>query len=309
MENDLQKFFSKFVDECKYSRRLRSETLRGYEAIFKLFCLIMPEVKSTQLLTREMLNEFFKRLQTRTRIVGKNTERVGLQDSTVKTYSNKLNAFFVWLMQEKIIKNNPLEHIKLRHPVYTDQRALSREEVQKILASVSLHSTNSLMLKRDTAMIHLLLFTGLRAGEFVSLRVIDVDMEKHLITVRAETSKSKKTRHIPMHPTLVLHLEEYFKERRKGNYKTEYLFVSSNEDKGLTRHGLKHWVGRLIKLSGVKFHLHRFRHSFACNLYKSGANLLKIQALMGHADIKMTMSYLRSIKYEDTREDILKLLV
>ena len=134
-------------------------------------------------------------------------------------------------------------------------------------------------------------------------------MDKKTITVRAETSKSKRSRVVPIHPTLYLYLQEYIKERNKDNYKTEYLIVSSGGDRGLSTHGLKHWVNRLIALSGVKFHLHRFRHTFACNLAKQNISILKIRDLMGHKSIKMTEVYLRSIITEDLRNDINKLSI
>ncbi|HEV7702219.1 MAG TPA: site-specific integrase [Candidatus Paceibacterota bacterium] len=298
-KTDLRKLFEEFVDECKYSRGLRLPTINAYIAVFSHFSKIMPEIDKVEILTRPMLNEFFKRIKTRTRIVGRNTPKVGLEDSTVKTYSRKLNAFFVWLVQRKLMIENPLNGITLKNPEYKDQRALTDEEVRKILTAVNMYSKNSLFLRRDTVMLYLLFFCGLRAGEFISLRVIDIDMEKRILTVRAETSKSKKTRYLTMHPTLIFHLREYINERNKLGYKTEHLFVSTSGDRGLTRHGLKHWVKRLIKLSGVKFHLHRFRHSFACNLAKNNTPIVMIQKLMGHSDIKMTMSYLRSITCED----------
>ena len=165
------------------------------------------------------------------------------------------------------------------------------------------------MLKRDTAMVSVLFFCGLRLGEFISLKVMDVDMEKGMLTVKSETSKSRRSRPIPIHPTALLHLREYLKERNIDGYTTADLFVSHNEDKGLSRAGLKHWVKRLIKLSGVKFHLHRFRHCFATNLARNDVQTAKISKLMGHTDIRMTMVYLRSIDTEDLQVDINKLSI
>jgi site-specific recombinase XerD len=308
-KNNLQQLFEEYINECRYSRGLRTQTVVGYKAVFSHFSAMMPEVTEVRSLTVEMLNEFFKRIKTRERIVGKNTLKVGLEDSTVKTYGNKLNAFFVWSIRRKLITENPLSHIKLRHPEYKDKRALETGEVHKIFTAVTLHSKTPLILRRDTAMVALLFFCGLRLGEFISLQVIDIDMEKQILSVRAETSKSKKTRYVPIHPTALLHLREYIKERNKSGYKTEKLLVSSNSDKGLSRHGLKHWVKRHSKLSGVKFHLHRFRHAFACNLARNNANIIKIQKLMGHADPRMTSTYLRSITVEDCRDDINKLSI
>jgi site-specific recombinase XerD len=309
MKKDLQQLFKEYIDECQHSKGLRPETIKSYKIVFDHFSKMMPEVTTVELLTRETMNEFFKRIKTRTRIVGRNTPKVGLEDSTVRTYGTKLSTFFTWLIQKELITKNPMDYIKLRHPEYKDKRALENEEVKKIFSAIVLHSINPLILKRDTAMVSTLFFCGIRLGEFISLQVTDVDIEKQMLTVRSETSKSKITRHIPIHPTLLLHLKEYIKERNIRKYTTSDLFVSSLEDKGLSRHGLKHWVKRLIKSSGVKFHLHRFRHCFATNLARNDVQTVKISKLMGHTDIRMTMAYLRSIDAGDLQDDINKLSI
>jgi len=270
---------------------------------------MMPEVTSPRTLTVERLNEFFVRICKRERIIGKNTKKIGLTISTIHTYGRKLNAFFEWLVLREFFPENPLDKIKLPRPEYTDSRALRKVEVEKILAAVTLRSYNSLILRRDNAIVSALLFCGIRAGELVALQVRDVDLIKQTITIRGETSKSKKTRILHIHPTFMLHLREYFAERIKHRYRTPSLFVSNNVDSGLTKEGMKHWVKRMIEKSGVKFHLHRFRHTFATSLGNEGVSPLKIQKLMGHADIKMTMVYLRSLMAEDMEDDINKLSI
>ena len=309
MGKTLQQLFVEYISECQHSKKLRPETIKSYKIVFDHFSTMMPEVTTPESLTREMLNEFFKRISTRERIVGRDTVKTGLEDSTIKTYGTKLSTFFTWLIQQRIITENPLQYIKLRHPQYNDKRALEDEEVRKIYSAIVLHSQNSLMLKRDTAMVSLLFFCGLRLGEFISLQVMDVDMAKRMLTVKSETSKSKRTRYIPIHPTALLHLREYLKERNIHGYRTADLIISTLEDKGLSRAGLKHWVQRLIKLSGVKFHLHRFRHCFATNLARNDVQTVKISKLMGHTDIRMTMAYLRSIDAGDLQDDINKLSI
>ncbi len=304
MKKDLQQLFKEYTEEREYSSGLRPQTLKSYKEVFKHFTTTMYEVKNVEDLTTEMMNVFFKRIKTRTRIVGRNTPKVGLAHSTIKTYANKMNAFCEWLIVRNYMKENPLKTIKIPYPEYTDSRALSNEDIVKIISAVSLHPENTLIFKRDTMMLYLLFYCGLRKGELIGLRVIDVDREKRLLIVRPETSKSKKTRYVPINPTLLFHINEYIQERNNKGYKTSSLIVSSSRDEGLTTHGVKHWVKKLIKTSGVKFHIHRFRHSFACNLAKGNTGISKIQKVMGHADPRMTSSYLRSIKAEDCRDDI-----
>jgi integrase/recombinase XerD len=308
MDNNLKKLFAEYLQECQYSSGLRAATMRGYRAVFFLFINLMPEVITTNMLSPAMVTEFFKRLQTRERLIGRGTIKIGVKNSTIKTYWSKLNSFFEWLQKKGYLKSNPFMNIKKPpQPRYEDSRALKDEEVDKIIAAAILKATSPLSLRREIAMISLLFYTGLRRGELVSLQIKDIDLEKGRLTIRAETSKSKKTRIVPMHPTLIMHLKDYIDERNKNQYKTEHLLVSTHGDTGLTRDGLRHWERRLNKLSGVKFHLHRFRHSFATNLAKKDVGIVKIQKLLGHASLSMTERYVRSIISEDLQDEINKL--
>jgi integrase/recombinase XerD len=304
---DLIQLFEEYLKECTYCTKLSPETIRGYTAVFILFLRVMPEVTSIQFLTREMLVEFFKRIETRQRIVGRNTIKIGVKRSTIKTQWSKLNAFFAWLEKKNYILTNPLANIKPPYPIYDDPKALTDSEILKIYTAATLRSCNSLMLRRDTMMISLLLYCGLRKSELISLRVNDIDLEKREVNIRSETSKSKTTRILKLHPTLVLHIRDYLKERNSRGLKNENLIITNRADKGLTREGLKHWIKSLRGKSGVIFHLHRFRHTFACKLADADVHPFKIQKMMGHTSIVMTLKYVRSMKTEYMQDDINKI--
>ena len=306
-EKNLQQLFDDYVKECQFSSRLSKETVRGYTEVFKLFLTLMPEITEVKYLTAEMLSEFFMRLQTRERNVGKNAITSGVKDSTIKTYWSKLNSFFTWLYSKSILQDNPLKSIKPPVLFYEDQKAIADADIRKLYSSITLYSQTALNLRRDTAMISLLIFCGLRLGELISLEVRDIDFERRLLSVRSQTSKSRRARHIPIHPTLLFHLQDYIAERNRRKYTTEYLIVSTSGNHNLSRQGLKHWVKHLRQKSGIKFHLHQFRHSFACNLAKRDVNAIKIQKLLGHSSLNMTMTYLRSMQTEDLQDAINKL--
>jgi len=267
----------------------------------------MPNVETPCSISAENMNYFFKKLQTRKRIVGKGEERVGVKASTVFTYWSRLNSFFRWLENNNHLENNPLPRMRPAQPQYEDKKSLSKSELQKILVAIDLYSTTSFLLKRDKAIIYLLFYCGLRRGELLSLRVVDVDFVKGKITIKGATSKSKKTRELPLNPVLEMHLRDYISERNNKKYKTEYLLASSNQDEKFSVHGLKHWVKKFVELSGVKFHLHQFRHTFACGLAADGIGSYKLQKLMGHTDLRMTDRYLRSMGVEDFRNEINRL--
>ena len=307
---DVKKVINEYLADCRYPGGLSQETIRGYRQVLETFInpKIMPEVKSVKDLVPEIMREFFKRLETRKREVGRGEIRIGIKQSTRKTYWSKLNSFFVWLVLNGYIEKNPFDQMKKPdEPVYDDKRSLEDDEIDQIIAAVHNHSKNTLILRRDIAMLSVLMYCGLRKTEMRLLQVKDVDWERRLLTVRAETSKSGETRRLRMHPTLLMHLQEYVDERKKRGYKTPHLFVSNNGDRTLSAHGLIHWIRRLVSLSGVKFHLHRFRHTFAIKLEEQNVGITKIQKLMGHKKLRMTQRYLRSKGAEDFGDEIDKL--
>src|SRR5438128_1147681 len=93
--HDLRRLHDQFVSEQRYSTRLAPTTLQAYRTSFTLLLSLMPALSLGQL-TPESLTEFFRRLETRKRRVGRG-ERLGVTASTVATHRGKLGRFFSWL--------------------------------------------------------------------------------------------------------------------------------------------------------------------------------------------------------------------
>ena len=266
LENGLERLFGDYLSVCRYSKRLSPKTIRSYSEVFSTFSKIMPEIRELQDLCPQMMTEFFKRISTRERTVGKGVIVVGVMPSTVKTYHNKLMAFFKWLEYNGHLEGHSLTKriTGPPEPVYDDHKALTDGEVSKIIASITLFSMeDDFVHGRDLAIASLLLYTGVRKGELLALRIGDVDFASRKLLVRGRTSKSKRDRYIPMHFSLVSHLRSYLREREKRSSTCASLITSSRRDAPLTEHGLKFWVNKYKRLSGVDFHIHRFRHTLS----------------------------------------------
>lgn len=306
-KHTLEELFNRYVEICEYSLRRRPATVQSYKDTFRLVTELMPELKYPHNLSETKMNEFFRILQTRKRLVGKNKKVTGVKDSTIASYWSKLNPFFIWLESNRYIDRSPLAYIKKPKAEYENKPALKKGDIEKLYSTILLHSPNGLTLKRDTAIVSTLFFCGVRKSELLALQVRDVDLDKKILTIRGATSKSKRTRRIPINPTLQIHLKDYLEARKK--FTSQYLFVSTKKDSGITHFGITHWVKRMKKYSGVKFHLHQLRHTFACNLAKNNISLAKLQKLMGHVDLRMTERYVRSLGVEHLVDDILKLSI
>lgn len=283
---------------------LRPATTKSYREVFRQFLALAPEVQYVDDLTPHAVDAFFQRLRTRQRKVGKSDIRTGVKPSTQRAYGSKLHSFFDWLCARGHLVTNPVDRSQLPRAEYTDQRALKREEVDRILSAIVQCAPNRFLRKRNLAILTLFLFAGLRRTELLSLKVHDLDLDRRTLTVRGETSKSKFTRSVPLAIEAVTKIEDYLQERRLRGVKHANLWVGSRIDQPFTKHGLKHLVQKLKERSGVAFHVHRFRHTYACMLGRNNVSAVKIQKLLGHTDLRMTQTYLRSLGVEDIRESV-----
>lgn len=288
-----------YFTECEHIRRLRPQTIKSYKELFSGFLKIMPEIKFVSDLSRVTLNIFFNRISAKT--------SDGVKTSTIRTYFDKIMVFFRWLESYEFVSPGSLSQgsIKPPRPNYEDSRSLSTEQISKIISSIAQDGINSpLQFKRDMLIINLLLNTGIRRGELLGIKISDVNWETRILKVDGETSKSKRSRNIPINSTLFQSLISFTIERKSHKIRSDYLIVSIRRFTPLTQDGLKHWVNKYVKLSGVRFSLHQFRHTFACTLAKNNTDISSIKGLLGHRNSSTTERYLRSIKPEDARDQL-----
>lgn len=303
----LSELFDIYIMQCEYSKQLRPQTLKSYREVFNTFQKIMNEMRNVTDLYPQMMNEFNKRLNTRKRTVGNKFIHTGVKKSTIKTYYTKLIIFFKWLENNNYLEEGYLTSKieKPSNPIYDDERALSEKNISKIIATISLYTLGDLFAyKRDLLIMNLFIYTGIRKGELLALKIQDINFEERKLFISGKTSKSKKNRSIPLHPLLIIQLKSYLETRKLRYSTTNQLIISIRQDSPLTQYGLKHWVSRYKKLSGVRFHVHQMRHTFACSLAKVNADISIIMKALGHSNIYTTQQYLRSINSEHARSYI-----
>lgn len=305
MNENINNLFDKFIDECRYVRQRSDSSIIGYKASFHLLQAIFPDI-CCNTIDKDMLVEFFRQLESRPRLIGSKQEvRRGVKATTIATHRSKLNTFFTWLKDNGHIKKNPFDNIPYPDVNYDDKKFLRKEELEKIIAAIFTdYDSDPFLRKRNIAIIYVLLYCGLRRNELINLKCREINLEKEEITIEGETSKSRRTRIIPMHSQVKAVLIDYLNERKKLSYTTPYLFVSKNRDEKLKLSGFKHFIDNLKKKSGVKFSAHPFRHTFAVNALANGSDIIKLKQLLGHRDIRMTATYLRCLPTEIMRQDV-----
>lgn len=156
---------------------------------------------------------------------------------------------------------------------------LSEEEVKQLIDGVRN--------QKHRAILSTIYAAGLRVSEACHLRVSDVDSSRML--VRVEQGKGAKDRYVPMCRALQQELRDYWKKFRPSHY----LFPGRRGRPIATRH-----VYRVCRDAGEAAGIrqsvnpHLLRHSFATHLLDRGANILQIQAILGHTCLKTTAKYI-----------------
>ena len=134
--------------------------------------------------------------------------------------------------------------------------------------------------------------TGLRRSELCRLKVQDIDSER--MVLRVVHGKGGRDRDVPLSPTLVAALREYWRWMRPETY----LFPGTKDgwraDRPITTKPVWEAVRFAAARAGIEKPVspHTLRHSYATHLLEAGADLRTIQLLLGHADLSHTTVYL-----------------
>lgn len=131
----------------------------------------------------------------------------------------------------------------------------------------------------------LALNTGMRRGELFGLEWRSVNMAGKLLTVEAGNAKSGKTRHLPLNSEAM----DVLRRWKKQHGGSGLVFPSAS---GARFNNInKAWAGIITAAKLPDFNFHDLRHDFASKLVMAGVDLNTVRALLGHADIKMTLRY------------------
>ncbi len=135
-------------------------------------------------------------------------------------------------------------------------------------------------------LVLLALNSGLRRGELLALRWSDVDQAGAQLTVRGATSKTGRTRRVPLNTEALA----VFGAWQPAGAAGEALVFPGPQ--GEVMEDVKTAWGKLLTAASIEhFTFHDLRHTFASRLVQAGVDLNTVRELLGHADIKMTLRY------------------
>lgn len=294
---------------------LKQTTFEQYEVLLRKH--LYPDLGNGKLseLTTDKLQKLYNEMK-----------EGGLSAKTIRTLNVVLHAGLKQAMWNGLIYKNITEQIVLPRDEYKEMRVLSREEQDKLIATI----------KNDRmgAAILFSLMTGVRRGELLSLKWSDVDMNKRMLFVRrtvnrvknygdgvgktmlviSDTKTAKSRRVIPIVDSLfdLLQRHKNAQDREKALagelYEDNGLVFATEIGRLIDPGNFNRTFERMIKRAGIEHaNLHSLRHTFATRSLEAGMNIKIVQELMGHSSMSVTADVYSHVLVEQKVEEMKKL--
>jgi len=189
--------------------------------------------------------------------------------------------FIYW----KVLKRRDLGFDDIPMPKRTKQNpvVLSPAEILRLI-----EAAGSLM---HRTILILLYATGIRRAELSRLKVSDIDSQRMVIHI--QQGKGRCDRDVPMTPSVLEVLKRYWLHARPKIYLFPSPFLGNGPEKPISSKTVWNAVREAAVAAGLTKRIgpHTFRHSFATHHIEGGTDLVVLQSLLGHADIKNTVIY------------------
>jgi integrase/recombinase XerD len=295
----VQTLVEDFLQYLRHERGQSDNTAKTYAALLGKFTAWAAKQNLTDWHDVELkhLMAFLSHERVRGASTGRPSAREGAAPKPARRMSGEsvyleiaaLRAFYKFAENEKILPANPAENLSLPRRWKRLPKALSSDEIKKLLEPEKPETPESLC---DQAILELAYASGLRLSELKNLRLEQLHLDAGFINV---IGKGNKERVVPVGKKAVEALNRYIEAGRP-----KLVTPKSPANVFLTQRGTAFasvtlWlhIKNRVRRAGVERNItpHMLRHSFATHLLEHGADLRVIQELLGHASIGTTEIY------------------
>lgn len=256
-----------------------------------------PELESIK---AEDWARFWHHLHTEYQPKRFNGDTSPLKPGSIDNYWKTIRGFYNWATKILSIERTDL-YLKRPKFEYPEIQPFTKDEVARMLEAcyytkVVKQSGKTYKIKRqqaerDRAIIMILLDTGMRRGEFVRLKMGDVNLESGEIYIRPYRSSVKsKGRTVFIGARTKQIIWKYIAQQQTKPGQSDSLM-------NITGATVRLQIGRIGKNANVTHaYPHRFRHTFAVNFLLNGGDVFTLKRLLGHKTLEMTMRYVNFVK-------------
>jgi integrase/recombinase XerC len=286
----MQEYIDRFSDYLKYQRNASEHTLRNYisdlDQFYEYLCPRNSDGARRDLNLSEIdhitIREYMATLY-----------QAKLKKTSISRKLATLRTFFRFLCREQVLEMNPA---RLVSSPRLEKRLPKVISIDEVIQFIETPNGETVLGKRDRAILELLYATGCRVSEVAGMNLEDIDFKHETIRVRG---KGRKERFVPFGSKAKEALQSYIEVRgmlvaEAPEHKREAKAVFLNyQGTRITTRSIGRLVDKYVKECAMAHDIspHSLRHSFATHLLSAGADLRAIQELLGHARLSTTQIY------------------
>jgi site-specific recombinase XerD len=212
--------------------------------------------------------------------------------STVNRHLMALKKFFAYAYQMGEIALDPTAGVSLvQDSGYAVSRHLDDQEINRLLEAAE-NGTRAGLIRRDMAIIQLLLHTGLRVSEIVSLRKDDLIFDNPGMRLQVRSGQEEAlARYLPLSNAVCKTLHNYLAVR-PHSAKSDHLFLSQY-GRQISSRTVQRIVSNCAKSAGVEgVSAQSLRRTYAVHLFAETNNLQLVSERLGHQNKAITEQFL-----------------
>jgi integrase/recombinase XerD len=234
--------------------------------------------QTPNIITRSQIQQYKQHLLN---TKNNNAKSINRTLSSLKSY----NEFLVSHSYQESIVILSQDYIKIQKQLLSPTNLTIKEAknfMNKIKSSEPL---------RNYHIVSLILNTGIRISEILSIELVDINLKKKQIKI---IGKGSKQRIIPINDVAIEIIKSAIENRNNYKYASisnnsnnQYLFVSN---KGSKLESCT--IERIFNKYSDIITPHKLRHIFATNFLESGGDIVALQQILGHGSLSTTQIYL-----------------
>ena len=278
---DVTRELLRFFEIGKLGSNKSKETIIQYERVVMQLCDMVG--KELNMITTDDVKYFLVMYK----------QIYNVSDVTMESKRLYLSSVFSYLYKNKKINDNPMNRVDPVSHVKKVKRALSDEELERIILACNGN-------RREIAMVYFLVNTGVRVSELANLKIHDVDFNRKRALILGKRSKQ---RYVYFDARTKVRLLDYLEKDRPDVTFINGNIVCNNNIPLISRekcnyHPIKkNAIERIVRKLGERsminrIHPHLFRATYATNMLKKGVDIQIISKLLGHSKVETTSLYI-----------------
>lgn len=310
-------YIEDFMEYCNL-KGLSRKTMKSYEATLKLFSKFIDEefqIMKISDIKDKHIKDYIKFTKQRGKYsyvsddksVVLNNPSVRkdfgktVSASTINNYIRNLKVFFNWLFENRIIKSSPMDKIEF---IKVKRKPKDNISDGDFIALIKAIDVTKYYEYRDYVVIQLIMDTGMRLGETLSLTIDDVDIDRRAILIPAEITKGKKERYVFFSNTMAGMLRRWLQNKDRYIDNDQLLFPTTRGSKLGIPHFERNF--RIYKdRAGLSQNVtpHSLRNNFAKRCLMSGMDIYTLSRILGHSSVTVTEKAYLDLTVTDIRKN------